>query len=159
MTLNGLSRIEGPTSARSLMTRLLETGLDLLAAENPHGLPAVKGWNIINGQLTEASDGARFESRNPANKDDLLGNFPRSTKDDVHAALDAAHAALTRTPATMMGQEAAVGALRQGCSADLVVFKGALLDLSARHVATWIDGVRVCGSEPEQPRDLAEDRR
>ncbi|MEC7098952.1 MAG: aldehyde dehydrogenase family protein, partial [Candidatus Thermoplasmatota archaeon] len=84
------------------MARLLETGLDLLDAENPHGLPAVKGWNIINGQLTEASDGGRFESRNPANKDDLLGNVPRSTKDDVHAALDAAHAALpgwSSTPA------------------------------------------------------------
>ena len=72
---------------------------------------------------------------------------------------DAAHAALTRTPATMMGQEAAVGALRQGCSADFVVFKGDLLDLSARHVATWIDGVSVCGRETGQPRDLAEDRR
>ncbi|MGB1432560.1 MAG: aldehyde dehydrogenase family protein [Candidatus Poseidoniaceae archaeon] len=89
------------------MARLLETGLDLLDAENPHGLPAVKGWNIINGQLTEASDGARFESRNPANKDDLLGHFPRSTKDDVHAALDAAHAALpgwSSTPAPTRGQ-------------------------------------------------------
>jgi imidazolonepropionase-like amidohydrolase len=59
-----------------------------------------------------------------------------------------AHAALTRTPATLMGQQAAVGALRQNCSADFVVFAGDLLDLSARHVATWVDGVRVSGDAP-----------
>lgn len=57
-------------------------------------------------------------------------------------------AALTRTPATLMGQQATVGALRQNCSADFVVFEGDLLDLSARHVATWVDGVRVSGNAP-----------
>ncbi|MAD33733.1 MAG: hypothetical protein CMJ88_08245 [Planctomycetes bacterium] len=58
---------------------------------------------------------------------------------------EAAHAALTRTPATMLGRQAEVGSLRQGCSADFVVFDGDLLDLSARHVATWVDGVHVHG--------------
>lgn len=69
---------------------------------------------------------------------------------------EAAHAALTRTPATLMGQEASVGSLRQGCSADFVVFAGDLLDLSARHVATWVDGVRVCGDDHSQPQNSAE---
>ena len=50
-----------------------------------------------------------------------------------------------RTPATLLGQQAEVGSLRQGCSADFVVFDGDLLDLSARHVATWVDGVHVYG--------------
>jgi len=59
-----------------------------------------------------------------------------------------AHAALTRTPATMLGQQALVGSLRQGCGADFVVHDGDLLDLSARHVATWIDGQLVDGAAP-----------
>ena len=89
------------------MTHVLQTGLDLLEHENPNGLPAVMGWNIINGHLVEASDAGRFESRNPARLDDLLGSFPRSTKADVSAALDAAHAALpgwSATPAPTRGQ-------------------------------------------------------
>ncbi|MFK7741117.1 MAG: amidohydrolase family protein [Planctomycetota bacterium] len=49
-------------------------------------------------------------------------------------------AAITRIPAEMLGVQDRVGSLRQGCSADFVVFEGDLLDLSARHVATWIDG-------------------
>lgn len=65
-------------------------------------------------------------------------------------AREAAHAALTRTPATMLGRQAKIGSLRQGCSADFVVFDGDLLDLSARHVATWIDGVRVHGESHHQ---------
>ena len=44
-----------------------------------------------------------------------------------------------------MGQHEATGVVRQGCSADFVVFDGDLLDLSARHVATWVDGVHVYG--------------
>lgn len=63
---------------------------------------------------------------------------------------DAAHAALTRTPAALLGQQAAVGALRQGCDADFVVFEGDLLDLSARHVATWTAGARSCGADPSE---------
>jgi len=58
-----------------------------------------------------------------------------------------AHAALTRTPATMLGAQATVGSLRQGCGADFVVFEGDLLDLGSRHVATWIDGNNVHSSK------------
>ena len=75
------------------MVHVLETGLEFLAAENPNGKPSVKGFNIINGQLTLASDGATFTSINPAILNDTLGEFPLSTKADVNAALDAAHAA------------------------------------------------------------------
>ena len=57
-----------------------------------------------------------------------------------------ANAALTRTPATILGQQANIGALRSGCGADFVVFEGDLLDLGARHVATWIDGKLAHGT-------------
>ena len=89
------------------MVHVLETGLEFLAHENPNGKPAVRGYNIINGQLTLASDGATFTSINPAILADTLGHFPLSTKADVNAALDAAHEAFpgwAATPAPTRGQ-------------------------------------------------------
>ena len=89
------------------MTHVLETGLEFLPSENPDNLPMVKGYNIINGQVKLASDGATFTSSNPALLADCLGEFPLSTKDDVHAALDAARAAFpawSATPAPTRGQ-------------------------------------------------------
>ena len=89
------------------MVHVLETGLEILSTENPHGKPMVKGYNIINGQLTSSSDGATFTSINPAILADTLGEFPLSTKSDVNDALDAAHAAFpgwAATPAPTRGQ-------------------------------------------------------
>ena len=89
------------------MVHVLETGLEILSTENPHGKPMIKGYNIINGQLTLASDGETFASTNPAILADTLGEFPLSTKADVNAALDAAHAAFpgwAATPAPTRGQ-------------------------------------------------------
>jgi len=76
-------------------------------ANNPNDSPKIRGYNIINGQLKLASDGATFESINPAWQDDCLGEFPLSTKDDVHEALAAARAAFSSwsaTPAPTRGQ-------------------------------------------------------
>jgi len=89
------------------MTHVLESGLELMDNENPGGLPKVKGYNIINGQLTSASDGASFSSINPARFSDCLGEFPLSTKEDVDAALAAARTAFAdwaATPAPTRGQ-------------------------------------------------------
>lgn len=49
--------------------------------------------NYIGGKWVDAKSGERFESRNPANTDEIIGTFPRSRKDDVVAAIDAAQAA------------------------------------------------------------------
>jgi acyl-CoA reductase-like NAD-dependent aldehyde dehydrogenase len=46
--------------------------------------------NLIDGRRVPASSGQTFENRNPANRDDLIGLFPRSTATDVDAAVDAA---------------------------------------------------------------------
>lgn len=89
------------------MTHVLEVGLEFLESDNPNGLPKVKGYNIINGKLSLASDGATFTSTNPALLMDTLGEFPLSTKQDVHAALAAAGAAFpswAATPAPTRGQ-------------------------------------------------------
>jgi alpha-ketoglutaric semialdehyde dehydrogenase len=46
--------------------------------------------NYINGRWVPSDSGETFENRNPANTDDLIGLFQRSTRRDVEAALDAA---------------------------------------------------------------------
>lgn len=58
--------------------------------------------NYIGGKWVESRGGQTFESINPANKDEVIGVFQSSDKDDVVAAVDAAHAAFpawSRTPA------------------------------------------------------------
>jgi len=89
------------------MPAVLETGLDFIKSDNPDNLPCVKGYNIINGKLTLASDENTFKSTNPANKNDCLGVFPLSTKKDVDAAINAARSAFSiwsNTPAPTRGQ-------------------------------------------------------
>ena len=89
------------------MVHVLETGLEYMEINNPTGKPAVRGYNIINGQLASASDNGTFQSTNPAHLTDCLGEFPLSTRDDVHEALQAAHAAFpgwAATPAPTRGQ-------------------------------------------------------
>jgi aldehyde dehydrogenase (NAD+) len=95
------------TTLAVIMTHVLESGLELMENENPGGLPKVRGYNIINGQLTGSSDGGTFSSANPARLTDCLGEFPLSTKDDVSAALAAARSAFAgwaATPAPTRGQ-------------------------------------------------------
>jgi aldehyde dehydrogenase (NAD+) len=46
--------------------------------------------NFINGRWTPSDSGQTFENRNPANTDDLIGLFQKSTGKDVDAAIDSA---------------------------------------------------------------------
>jgi acyl-CoA reductase-like NAD-dependent aldehyde dehydrogenase len=50
--------------------------------------------NLIGGVWQPASDGAYFEDHNPANYQEVVGRFPRSTIADAQAAIQAAHTAL-----------------------------------------------------------------
>jgi acyl-CoA reductase-like NAD-dependent aldehyde dehydrogenase len=62
--------------------------------------------NLIGGQWVDASDGATFENRNPANPSEVLGTFPRATQEDTHRAIAAAQEALPEwasTPAPIRG--------------------------------------------------------
>lgn len=52
-----------------------------------------EGKNYINGAFADSTSGERFESRNPAGFDEILGTFPLSSEKDVHNAVSAAHAA------------------------------------------------------------------
>jgi acyl-CoA reductase-like NAD-dependent aldehyde dehydrogenase len=46
--------------------------------------------NFIDGRWIPSTSGETFENRNPANTDDLIGVFQKSTRRDVEAALQAA---------------------------------------------------------------------
>ncbi|MBL0171358.1 MAG: aldehyde dehydrogenase family protein [Gemmatimonadaceae bacterium] len=62
--------------------------------------------NFIGGQWVAPSTGNYFENRNPADQRDLIGRFPQSGVEDVHAAIDSARRGFEgwkRTPAPARG--------------------------------------------------------
>ncbi|MBR85050.1 MAG: aldehyde dehydrogenase [Euryarchaeota archaeon] len=118
-----------------------------MEANNPNGSPKVRGYNIINGNLTLASDGATYESTNPAWLDDCLGEFPLSTKSDVHDALAAARAAFSgwaATPAPTRGQ--VIGNMGR----LLMERKDDLVRLQAREIGKTL---KECGGEIQEAID------
>jgi len=132
---------------RRAMTHVLETGFEYIEANNPNGSPKVRGYNIINGNLTLASDGATYESTNPAWLDDCLGEFPLSTKSDVHDALAAARAAFpgwAATPAPTRGQ--VIGNMGR----LLMERKDDLVRLQAREIGKTL---KECGGEIQEAID------
>jgi acyl-CoA reductase-like NAD-dependent aldehyde dehydrogenase len=56
----------------------------------PSTLNATIYDNFINGRWAPSESGHTFENRNPANSDDLIGLFQKSTRRDVEAAIEAA---------------------------------------------------------------------
>ncbi len=57
---------------------------------------AVDYKNYIDGKWVESKSGRRFESRNPANWEEVIGTFPKSTKEDVADAVEAAKKAFPK---------------------------------------------------------------
>lgn len=49
--------------------------------------------NLINGEWKASKSGEIFHTINPANNEEIVGSFQKSTVDDVREAIDAAHAA------------------------------------------------------------------
>jgi aldehyde dehydrogenase (NAD+) len=59
-----------------------------------HQSATVRTWNnFIDGQWVPSRSGRRFENRNPADRDDLIGVFQESTPEDAADALTAAQRA------------------------------------------------------------------
>jgi imidazolonepropionase-like amidohydrolase len=67
----------------------------------------------------------------------------------------AALAALTRTPAELIGRPERVGSLRIGCDADLAVFSGDPLDLTSRLLAVYVGGELLHGAVPARDHQEA----
>ena len=62
--------------------------------------------NFIAGEWVDPTTGAYFENRNPADRDDVIGCFPRSGPEDVRRAVAAAQrgfAQWSKTPAPLRG--------------------------------------------------------
>ena len=55
-----------------------------------------KYQNFINGKWVEAHSGKTFENRNPAQWDEIVGIFPKSSKEDVDEAVRSARAAFNK---------------------------------------------------------------
>jgi alpha-ketoglutaric semialdehyde dehydrogenase len=56
-------------------------------------VPVTTYHNFIDGSWIPSVSGDLFENRNPANTDDLVGTFQKSTRQDVQHAIDAARKA------------------------------------------------------------------
>ena len=129
------------------MTHVLETGFEIMKKENPNGSPAIRGYNIIAGRLCNSGDGRTFTSKNPAWLEDTLGEFPLSTKKDVHDALRAAREAFpswSSTPAPTRGQVIGnMGRLLMERKEDLV-------RLQAREIGKTM---KECGGEIQEAID------
>ena len=131
------------------MTHILEAGLEFMENQNPHDLPKVRGYNIINGRLKSSSDGSTFLSVNPANLSDEVGEFPLSTREDVHDAIAAAREALaswSSTPAPTRGQ--IIGNMGR----LLMEHKEDLVRLQAREIGKT---VKECGGEIQEAIDTS----
>lgn len=67
---------------------------------------AKKYQNFIGGEWVDPIGGDYFENRNPANTDDVIGRWPRSSSDDLGKAVESAKRGFEvwrRTPAPLRG--------------------------------------------------------
>jgi len=46
--------------------------------------------NLINGKFVDSQSGRKYENRNPANWDEVVGIFPKSNAEDLNTAIEAA---------------------------------------------------------------------
>jgi len=97
---------ENPHSAFRIPHSAIKIMAQAKKALNKNGNGArasVKTYNnYINGEWVASVSGEKFENRNPANTNDIVGRFALSTKEDVDHAVDAAMNAFDRwrkTPA------------------------------------------------------------
>jgi acyl-CoA reductase-like NAD-dependent aldehyde dehydrogenase len=67
---------------------------DEMVTMNQPSVPTFQ--NLINGEWVPAASGEVFENRNPADADDLIGVFAKSTRVDAERAIDAAARAYER---------------------------------------------------------------
>jgi aldehyde dehydrogenase (NAD+) len=56
-------------------------------------MTSIENQNFIGGRWVPGSSGNTFENRNPADRDDLVGTYQRSTAKDVETAVAAARKA------------------------------------------------------------------
>ncbi|MEW6051450.1 MAG: aldehyde dehydrogenase family protein [Candidatus Zixiibacteriota bacterium] len=103
--------------------------------------------NYINGQWVASRSGQTFENRNPANIDDVVGLFQKSSVEDVKAAIDAAAEAYKKwrlVPAPKRGEilyrvAARLTAAKEANSRDMTREMGKILIETRGDVQEAID--------------------
>jgi len=111
--------------------------------------------NFINGEWVESRSNESIENRNPANRDELIGIFPASSKDDVALAVEAARDAykdwrLTPAPkrAEIMYRAAQILVERkEDFSRDMTREMGKVLDETRGDVQEAIDMTYLMAGE------------
>ncbi|HEV2205949.1 MAG TPA: aldehyde dehydrogenase family protein [Candidatus Acidoferrales bacterium] len=111
--------------------------------------------NFINGEWVEARSTQFIENRNPANRDELIGMFPASSKDDVALAVEAARDAykdwrLTPAPkrAEIMFRAAQILiARKEDFARDMTREMGKVLDETRGDVQEAIDMTYLMAGE------------
>ncbi|HEX5425682.1 MAG TPA: aldehyde dehydrogenase family protein [Candidatus Acidoferrales bacterium] len=111
--------------------------------------------NFINGEWVESRSNESIENRNPANRDELIGIFPASSKNDVALAVEAAREAykdwrLTPAPkrAEIMYRAAQILVERkEDFSRDMTREMGKVLDETRGDVQEAIDMTYLMAGE------------
>jgi len=100
---------------------------------------AEKFKNLINGEWVEPSTGNYREDRNPANIDDVIGEFPDSSAEDVVRAVEAAKKAYREWRLTPAPQR---GLIMKRAGDLLVKYKEELAQLMTREMGKVIKEAR-----------------
>ncbi len=98
-----------------------------------------KYYNHINGEWKESVTGERFENRNPADWNELVGTFPKSNADDVNEAVKAAREAFNDwrlMPAPKRGD------ILKNVGDLMVKYKEEIAQLMTREMGKIIDETR-----------------
>jgi imidazolonepropionase-like amidohydrolase len=100
-------------------------------------------------KLVDAGATVALTTNGLRNRADFYANVRRAITNGLTA--DEALAALTTTPATMLGVEHLLGTIEPGKVANLVVVEKTLFDKEMKVRDTWIDGRRYEINSPEPP--------
>jgi acyl-CoA reductase-like NAD-dependent aldehyde dehydrogenase len=103
--------------------------------------------NFIDGAWVPSASGGLFENRNPANTDDVIGVFQKSTREDVQRAIDAARRAYNhwrlvpapRRAEILFRAAQLVADRKQSLARDMTREMGKILDESLGDVQEAID--------------------
>jgi alpha-ketoglutaric semialdehyde dehydrogenase len=111
--------------------------------------------NFIGGQWAGAASGRTFETRNPANIDEVVGSYPRGDASDARQAIDAARAAQpawAAVPAPKRGEilfraATLLEARAESVARDMTREEGKTLPEAKGEVARAINILRYFGGE------------
>ncbi len=104
--------------------------------------------NFIGGEWTESNSGETFENRNPACRDEIIGDFQRSDKSDVYEAVEAASKAFPEWAKTSASKR---GKLLRRAAESIEKRKGELIETLSREEGKTL---KEAAGEVKRSRDI-----